>query len=355
MISKYFLLISKALFIILLTGAMSSPVFAAPTLDGQLSDDEYFRGWNVNFYLDNDHTDGPIRGELWLTRDNDYTYLAFIEPLGLVDNSYRQKQGPIDYSVDWASDNHKFDSLRGSDKAGFVFTGSDGNMALNIDVDYITGGDGTDVPNKKIGPFASGGGVAGDGAVFTGGRDDKNKGVGEIDNWDNDPDNDGSPLITAATSLEYNYDLYKDSVLFADAGDDPSKYHENYYSPDTNWDGAPLDYNPTTQTEIDRLEAAYTTTDSAFSNWIFDVIYEVKIDNDLLNGFGADMANDNYHPADELTALIAHVSSNKAGYIYTEIGDEIPGGEPVPEPATMFLLGSGLVGLAGFRKKFKKS
>ena len=46
---------------------------------------------------------------------------------------------------------------------------------------------------------------------------------------------------------------------------------------------------------------------------------------------------------------LSSITLELKGHVYSNGGQQ-----PVPEPTTMLLLGSGLIGLAGFRKRFKK-
>ena len=157
---------------------------------------------------------------------------------------------------------HKFSDLVNSDKAHFAFTDALGNVVLDFELDYFA----------EIGAGYGSPGVEGkDGKVITGSASD---------------------LLAWGTSLEYDF---------------------NTLGHDTFTTDSPL------------TDDSYTDPASA-PGWIFDVIYEVKVDGDVFgdNGFGG------------VTIPVVHDSPNKIGKnkVYTD--------DPaVPETGTLtaFLLG----------------
>jgi len=320
---KWFSMIKKVLCLVVFAMLLSSPAFAV-SIDGKYNTnssdtdyDGYTTGYDVSFKVETGKdTPGAIPigdkfyfevvtgGQLWYSQDLDTFDLsvAFIQPTSLIDNSYGANQ--VGWGVNAPSEeNHTLKDLTHSDDAEFLFSLGDD---ISFTIDYA---------DDKVSNSA-------DLFQATVGGDDASK------------------VTEASSSLEYNWTLYgttdpnENNYYLFDATEVYDEKKEIFYW--THGDNAtsPLTGSDTT----------YDITDPLLVNWEFEVIYEFVVD------------LDSAFVPETLNIILVHDSPNKIdkNKVWVDIGDPMDA-NPVPEPATMLLLGSGLIGIAVFRRKFRKS
>ncbi len=252
---------------------------ATPLVDGKFDPSEgYTDGFWLTLAVESGKTSTVAAddGRLWLYQDlDDNLYVNLTLPLTLVDNTYGEN------SVGWGKDvapsgkNHSFGDLTDSDDVRFCIYDGDGNLVLDFVLDYLSPSD------SAVSGYAADGVEDGEGGINVGS-------VGDI--------------VEVGTSLDYNFNTLG-HVLTENSPATDEDYTEN----------------------------------SEYAGWIFEVLYEFKIDGDVFGGKGLG----------EITIPLMHVSPNKIA------GNKVfyDGQYAVPEPASMVLLGLGSIALLPNRRR----
>ena len=222
------------LFLCVVVALGSLPALAniTPIIDGRFDPSEgYTKGLLVTLEVQGDKKSGNVPANnsmLWLFSDpvTSDLFVNFTQPLTLIDNTYGNNAIGWGEHVAPSGKDHKFRSLKGSDKAQFTITDGAENVVFDFTMDYISDSD--SAPSG----FASLCVTSKDGHVHSGSADN---------------------LLAWGTSLDYNFNTLG-HVLTEDSPATDEDYTEN---PD-------------------------------FPGWVFEVTYEFQIDGNLFrdNGFG---------------------------------------------------------------------
>lgn len=217
--TRRLLVLTAALTLALATGAQ------AVIVDGRFDPAEGYTSHRSVSFTVQDSLLLIMGGDLWLHQDpgSGDLYLLFSQPKILVDNTYGVN------AIGWGSEapsgkNHKFGDLKGSDKAQFAFTDGDGNLVLDVIMDYFS------ETSKGSGVYDCLGVTGGDGKVITG---------------------SASSVTAWASSLDYNFN----NLGFVLTTDSPAT-DDNY------------------------------TENPSYAGWIYDVMYELCLSGDLFAGAG---------------------------------------------------------------------